>query len=77
MFLDLDFPSIKDTLLLKYDVVINTSPRVDMVLSKACNFIKQETPVQLFPCEFYESFKKIFFTEQLRAAAPANTQLFL
>ena len=31
-----------------------------------CNFIKKETLVQLFSCEFCEVFKNIFFTEHLR-----------
>ena len=32
----------------------------------ACNFIKKETPTQVFSCEFSEMFKKTFFTEYLR-----------
>ena len=31
--------------------------------SEACNFIKKETLAQVFSCEFYEIFKKTFFTE--------------
>ena len=31
-----------------------------------CNFIKIETPKHVFSCEFWESFKKIFFIELLR-----------
>ena len=33
--------------------------------SEACNFIKKETLVQVFSCEFSEIFKNIFFTERL------------
>ena len=31
------------------------------------NVIKEETPTPVFSCEFFEIFKKIFFTEHLRA----------
>ena len=36
------------------------------------NFIKKETLVQLFSCEFYELFKNTFITEHLRATASAS-----
>ena len=29
------------------------------------NFVKKETPTQVFSCEFFEIFKKIFFIEYL------------
>ena len=32
----------------------------------ACNFIKKETPTQVFSSEFWEHFKNLFFTEHLR-----------
>ena len=32
---------------------------------KACNFIKKETPAQMFSCEFCEIFRNTFFTEHL------------
>ena len=35
----------------------------------ACNFIKNETLVQVFSCEFCESFKNTFFSECIRATA--------
>ena len=35
----------------------------------ACNFIKKETLVQVFSCEFWEIFKNTFFTEHLEATA--------
>ena len=35
----------------------------------AWNFIKKDTPAQVFSCEFYKIFKNIFFTEHLRATA--------
>ena len=31
--------------------------------------IKKEAPAQVFPCEYYETFKNIFFTEHLRTTA--------
>ena len=37
--------------------------------SQASNFIKKETPTQVFFCEFYKIFKNTFFTEHLRATA--------
>ena len=43
-----------------------------------CNFIKKETPTQVFSYEFSEIFKNIFFTKHLRATASAyrnETQL--
>ena len=33
------------------------------------NFIKKESSTQVFPCEFNESFKNTFFSEQLRTTA--------
>ena len=38
---------------------------------KACNFIKKEALAQVFSSEFFEIFKKIFFTEHPWAAASA------
>ena len=38
-------------------------------LAEACNFIKKETPAQVFSCEFRESSKNTFFTEHLRVTA--------
>ena len=35
----------------------------------ACNFIKKETPTQVFSCEFYEISKNTFFAEHLWATA--------
>ena len=35
----------------------------------AGNFIKKETLVQVFSCEFSKIFKNTFFTEHLRATA--------
>ena len=37
--------------------------------SKAFNFIKKETPTQVFPCEFCEISKEIYFTEDLQTTA--------
>ena len=30
-------------------------------MPKACNFIKKETPAQVFSCEFCEIFKNTYF----------------
>ena len=38
------------------------------VFFKACNFIKKETLVQAFSCEFYEISKDIFFCRTPSAA---------
>ena len=32
-----------------------------MIVFKACNFIKIDTPPQVFPCEFYKISKNTFF----------------
>ena len=37
--------------------------------ARACNFIKKETLVQVFSCEFYKILKNTFFTEHLRTTA--------
>ena len=39
------------------------------VLPKACNFIKKESPAQLFSCEFCEIPKKTYFIEHLLTTA--------
>ena len=39
------------------------------VASSACNFIKKETAVQVFSCEFGENFKNTFLAEHLNASA--------
>ena len=38
-----------------------------------CNFIKKETPTQVFSCEFCEISKNTFFTEQVWATASGWT----
>ena len=43
----------------------------------ACNFIKKETLVQLFSCEFCEIFKNTFFTEHLRTTASVRREFVL
>ena len=35
-------------------------------LSEACNFVKKESPTQVFSCEFCKIFKNTFFVEHLR-----------
>ena len=35
---------------------------------KACNFIKEVTSTNMFPCEFCKTFKNIYFVEHLRKA---------
>ena len=37
------------------------------------NFIKKETPAQVFSCEFCEIFKNTFFTEDLQMTASENS----
>ena len=37
--------------------------------ASACNFIKKETLVQVFSCEFCEFFKNVFLTEHLLETA--------
>ena len=37
--------------------------------ASACNFIKKETLVQVFSCEFCEIFKNTYFEEHLRTTA--------
>ena len=39
--------------------------RSNRLEAEACNFIKKETLVQLYSCEFCETFKNTFFTEHL------------
>ena len=50
----------------------NTCARVSFLIklqALACNFIKKETPTQVFSCEFYEISKNTFFTKHLWATA--------
>ena len=47
-----------------------------MLLPQACNFIKKETQVQVFTCEFCEISKNTFFTEHLWVTA-SNSSLRL
>ena len=46
----------------------NVSP-TQYAMPKACNFIKKETLVQLFSCEFFKISKNTYFTELLLATA--------
>ena len=40
-----------------------------------CNFIvKKETPMQMFSCEFFETFKNTSFTEHLQTTASIHTK---
>ena len=51
--------------------------------SAACNFIKKETQIQVFSCEFCKIFKNIFITEHIQATASGlvkpslNSDLYL
>ena len=47
----------------------NTCARVTCVRPEAYNFIKKETPVQIFSWGFCEISKNTFFTEHLRMTA--------
>ena len=42
----------------------------------ACNFIKKETPTQVFSCEFCDISKNTFFTEHVWATASSNCFLY-
>ena len=35
---------------------------------------RKETPIQVFSCEFYDTFKNTFFTEHLRMTASDHLQ---
>ena len=51
----------------------NTCARVSFLIKlEAFNYIKKETPVQLFSCEFCEIFKSTFFTIPLWVTASLN-----
>ena len=43
--------------------------------SSVCNFIRKETKVQVFSCEFCKISKNTFFTEPLRVTASADKTL--
>ena len=46
----------------------NTCARVSFLIklqAEGCNFVKKETLIQVFSCEFCEVFKNIFLTEHL------------
>ena len=38
----------------------------------ACNFIKKETPTQVFSCEYHKMFENSFFYGTSLVAAPEN-----
>ena len=49
---------------------------IQKVQPQTCNFIKRETPTQVFSCEFYEISKKtLFYIIPLVAASAATTDL--
>ena len=53
----------------------NTCARVFLLIklqAAACNFIKKETQVLAFSCEFWEIFKSAFFTEHLATASESH-----
>ena len=45
----------------------------DKVAIAGCNFIKKETPIQMFSCEFCEIFKNTFLPEHLQTTASVDT----
>ena len=45
------------------------SYEVKYQLPQACNFIKKETPAQMFSCESFETFINNFFTKHLSMTA--------
>ena len=50
----------------------NTCASVSFQTFQACNFIKKETPSQLFFCEFWEISKNTFFYKTPTAVAAAS-----
>ena len=46
------------------------SPSNNVARLKACTFIQKEAPSQLFSCEYWEIFRKSFFTEHLPVHFP-------
>ena len=42
---------------------------------EAWNFIKKDTPVQVFSCEYCENFKNIYFVKHLRTAGSVRKLL--
>ena len=44
---------------------------------QACNFVKEETLLQVLSCEFLEIFKNIFFTEHFWAIISGSSLSFL
>ena len=46
------------------------------VIASFFNFIKKETPTMVSSCEFWETFKKTFFTEHLQTTASTNQLIF-
>ena len=50
------------------------TPVLESLFNKAaglpvCKFIKKETPIQVFSCDYCKVFKKTYFEEHLRTAA--------
>ena len=42
--------------------------------TQACNFIKKETPLQLFSCEFFEISRTMYFAKHIQTAASCYNQ---
>ena len=60
-----------------YHHVQCTHPEAVARRSKACNFIKIETPTQAFSCEFSESFTNTFTNTSGGCFCPSKVQLSL
>ena len=60
--------SVTDFILESFDVQ-REPPEVFNLRPQVCNFIKKETLMQVFSCEFCEIPKNTFSTEQLRTTA--------
>ena len=58
----------------KKGVITNFAKFIEKRLQrlKSCNFIKNETLVQVFSCEFCEIFKNTYFVEHLRTTTSVN-----
>ena len=52
-------------------------PQIHRRTPQDCNFIKKETLVQVFSCEFCEIFKDTFFTEYFWTTASIHLEIHL
>ena len=54
------------------------SPRLFFKLqAEPCNFVKKDTPTQVFSCNFWETFQNIFFYRTTPEAASVHSVKYL